>query len=952
MAALIPPRVPPHLLLCWCCVGSNAAQIWKKVSQGLKPEVLTRVNDPSLRSFIELCLLPASQRLSAREMLQHPFLSFKRSDPYRDGMLVVVDVKGGVVVGKGVGAKGDGEEERVLREVEREGKRKEEEEEQRMREAIFAQHRHDSRAALARPQPIDTSIDPSSHISPIASPPSQPPTYVSPTAATSSSSPSLPLKRDMSMPSRLPSMITPQQPTSAPAPALSPSHHSPFLPHHPSPPSISTRLSHFPPPLSSPQSAPPPLDSSHPGPVTSVHVDVDSSIHHLASITLHIHFEKRKKQIRFEYNLRDDTSVSLASEMVRALNLSDAERMIIVISGVLEEKIDPYRRGYFEGMREEGGGGGGGGVGGDGDRRMRTSGIMPAMPFYPSHPSLSPHGEHALAPLHISGSHHAHFAGHSQAGYPQPPHLPPSRHPSNAQHRHFASSSFSPSLQSRPMLPHTSQQRPPSLHTGPTQHVSGSYAPRQGPGMSRYQTLPQGFQLNAHGQLAGGGKPAGTPQVPPPLPSAPPTPAARLSGMREARAAAGSGSGPGGASAMSGMSPASSSPSGSVLTSRRSSMPLQPALPLASTAAAASPTVSSPPTVASPTGSNPPSTAPAHFNATAPILTGRVTSSVSHGDSWSVYYRALPVALLKEQVKAKRGAAALDGAMDKQELISMLVECTPEHEWPPAIPPAGKKSSAEDKGSSSRESQPSSRHSSQKEAQPSSTSPPAVSPRIVSPVGSKSSLSPGSATLPTVQTSPPATAAAAAAAADEWANLAFDVVGGASKGGTSEESKEIPRRLSSGSTFRDLDPLFAPSDDSHPAAAMLGMGSAPLSSPSSASSSSSLYDFASLSPSQPYPSPPAIVDHLSTRPSASTFFADLPSHAGGGDDLQAAQPKKAVSRSSILYTSSVDALRELVLGTGKGGGSGGGAWKSEEAKEMERVEEEQQQQPLHQPREG
>ena len=922
--------------------------------------MLTRVNDPSLRGFIELCLLPAHQRLSAREMLQHPFLSFKRSDPYRDGMLVRVDVKGGVLVGKGGGgAKGDGEEERVLREVEREGRRKEEEEEQRMRDAILAQHRHDSRAALARPQPIDTSLDLTSHTSPVASPPSHPvPAYVSPSAATSSSSsstsPSPPLKRDMSMPSRLPSMI--MQPTSAPTPALSPSStHSPSLgyayPHLPTVashhPTISTRTSHTshshsshppPPAITSPQSAPPPFDPSsssshHPGPVTSVHVDVDSSLHHLASISLHIHFEKRKKQIRFEYNLRDDTSVSLASEMVRALQLGDQERMIMLISGVLEEKIDPYRRGYFEGMREVGGsgggdGGGGGGGGGGEEGRLRTSGTMPLMPsltFFPSHPALPSHGEHPLGPLH------AHFPGHSQVGYPQQqphapsPHMPPARHPSTAQHRHFASSSFIPPNANRSTLPLSSQQRPPSLHTGPVQHVSGSFAPRQGAGVSRYQTLPQGFQISAHGQQPAAAKAAATPQAPPPLPSAPPTPAVRLINAREARVAAVGGLGTGGALLTSGMSPASASPSGPVASSRRSSMPLQPGPPLASSAAGSSPSA-----VSSPTGSAS-AASMMQFNATAPLLVGRLSSAVSHADSWTAYFRALPVAVLKEQVKAKRGAAALDGAMDKQELISMLVEATPPHEWPPPTPSTGKKSSAEDKASASRDSQPTSRHSSQKETQASISPPALASPRHASPLSSLPSLSPGPPISPAAHTSPPA------AVTDEWANLAFDVVGAASKAGP-EESKEIPRRAS-GSSFRDLDPLFAAADDPH-SAALLGLGPAPLSSPSSASSSSSLYDFASLSPSQPYPSPPTAVDHLSARPSSSAFFGDLPSVVG--EEVEgAAAHKKQISRNSILYTSSIETLSELVLGTPKQGGAGGSAWKGEEAKEMERVDEEQ-----------
>ncbi|KAL6993041.1 putative serine/threonine-protein kinase wnk6 [Sarracenia purpurea var. burkii] len=63
----------------------NSAQIYKKVSsagklcgsnslQGIKPASLFKVKDPNVRSFIEKCLLPASQRLSAKELLKDAFL--------------------------------------------------------------------------------------------------------------------------------------------------------------------------------------------------------------------------------------------------------------------------------------------------------------------------------------------------------------------------------------------------------------------------------------------------------------------------------------------------------------------------------------------------------------------------------------------------------------------------------------------------------------------------------------------------------------------------------------------------------------------------------------------------------------------------------------------------------------------------------------------------------------
>ncbi|KAG7625741.1 putative serine/threonine-protein kinase WNK6 WNK-NRBP family [Arabidopsis thaliana] len=56
------------------CECKNSAQIYKKVSSGIKPASLSRVKDPEVKQFIEKCLLPASERLSAKELLLDPFL--------------------------------------------------------------------------------------------------------------------------------------------------------------------------------------------------------------------------------------------------------------------------------------------------------------------------------------------------------------------------------------------------------------------------------------------------------------------------------------------------------------------------------------------------------------------------------------------------------------------------------------------------------------------------------------------------------------------------------------------------------------------------------------------------------------------------------------------------------------------------------------------------------------
>ncbi|KAG4913997.1 hypothetical protein AAZX31_19G228200 [Glycine max] len=53
---------------------SHPAQIYKKVISGKKPDALYKVKDPEVRKFVEKCLATVSLRLSARELLDDPFL--------------------------------------------------------------------------------------------------------------------------------------------------------------------------------------------------------------------------------------------------------------------------------------------------------------------------------------------------------------------------------------------------------------------------------------------------------------------------------------------------------------------------------------------------------------------------------------------------------------------------------------------------------------------------------------------------------------------------------------------------------------------------------------------------------------------------------------------------------------------------------------------------------------
>ncbi|XP_022994588.1 probable serine/threonine-protein kinase WNK3 [Cucurbita maxima] len=53
---------------------ANAAQIYKKVTSGIKPASLAKVTDGGVRAFIEKCIANVSDRLPAKDLLRDPFL--------------------------------------------------------------------------------------------------------------------------------------------------------------------------------------------------------------------------------------------------------------------------------------------------------------------------------------------------------------------------------------------------------------------------------------------------------------------------------------------------------------------------------------------------------------------------------------------------------------------------------------------------------------------------------------------------------------------------------------------------------------------------------------------------------------------------------------------------------------------------------------------------------------
>lgn len=55
------------------CECKNPAQIFKKVTSGVKPASLAKVSNTEVREFIEKCLVPSSKRMTAKELLNDPF---------------------------------------------------------------------------------------------------------------------------------------------------------------------------------------------------------------------------------------------------------------------------------------------------------------------------------------------------------------------------------------------------------------------------------------------------------------------------------------------------------------------------------------------------------------------------------------------------------------------------------------------------------------------------------------------------------------------------------------------------------------------------------------------------------------------------------------------------------------------------------------------------------------
>lgn len=81
------------------CECKNAAQVYKKVTKGLPPASLEKVEDPALKEFINVCLdRDKERRPSAARLLKHPFLQNLQDDG-ENGEVAEGEARGGLANG-------------------------------------------------------------------------------------------------------------------------------------------------------------------------------------------------------------------------------------------------------------------------------------------------------------------------------------------------------------------------------------------------------------------------------------------------------------------------------------------------------------------------------------------------------------------------------------------------------------------------------------------------------------------------------------------------------------------------------------------------------------------------------------------------------------------------------------------------------------------------------------
>lgn len=250
---------------------ANPAQVWKKVAAGVKPEVLSRIGDHRVRAFIDLCLSSEDWRLSAEELLRHPFLQ-DFADARDNACVCVVNAETSKAEAKA--------------------------------------------AKAAAKDPTASSGRPRSNV---------PVTVISvkkpePSAPTQSKKEPADSPRKDVAPSRSPSVGH----EAAPAP-------SPMNPRPPNPSPVQLRPS---------SDSAPNRFADHV--VVSIHPSGEADC--LEIMLQVLYTDNYKKQVSFQFHLKEDTIETVAQEMVMDVGFPDAERAQAMIIHDFRAEVDKYLR--------------------------------------------------------------------------------------------------------------------------------------------------------------------------------------------------------------------------------------------------------------------------------------------------------------------------------------------------------------------------------------------------------------------------------------------------------------------------------------------------------------------------------------------------------------------------------------------------------------------------------
>jgi serine/threonine protein kinase len=305
---------------------SNSAQIYRKVMKGEGPAAIQRIETRSIKDFVELCLMPPERRLSSHDLLEHPFLALRNSDPRRENAQVVLTPKldeeavAATTSRKSIVDPGHGAE------------------------ADSSKLRTRSHSKLTVQTPVTQESPAISSPTTVTSPPTLSPPLQTPPLNSGGQTVATPNPLLSSASSALstppvPAVSTPQPPPSqqsAPQPL-------PLYSQSPQPQAVATPATAQNPALTSQPTAPITVSTPSPSPAPPQLVDVvvASGAENKLNMRLRIRIQNANKDIKFPFDSNTDTAAQVATEMVQALNLA-ADQQASIASHI-DEAIVKFR---------------------------------------------------------------------------------------------------------------------------------------------------------------------------------------------------------------------------------------------------------------------------------------------------------------------------------------------------------------------------------------------------------------------------------------------------------------------------------------------------------------------------------------------------------------------------------------------------------------------------------